>query len=268
MDSDLEVAQARLGKRVGGRWLLERVLGTGGMGAVYAARSPEGHVAAVKILHPEMGARREVRERFLREGTAANTIGHPGVVRMLGEGDGEEAFLAMELLEGETLRERVRRHGRLPLEEVLSFAEQVLDVLVVAHARGVIHRDLKPDNLFVTLDGRIKVLDFGLARLLEGVPGRQQTRTGVALGTLAYMAPEQALGRRGEIDGRVDVFALGATMFRVLSGRGVHEADSEAELLMAMASRPAPPLASLVPGTPAGIAAVVDLALAFSRDAR
>ena len=264
----MEVARARLGQRVGGRWLLERVLGTGGMGAVYAARSPEGHVAAVKILHPEMGARREVRERFLREGKAANTIGHPGVVRMLGEGDGDEAFLAMELLEGETLRDRVRRHGRLPLEEVLSFAEQVLDVLVVAHARGVVHRDLKPDNLFVTLDGRIKVLDFGLARLLDGVPGRQQTRTGVALGTLAYMAPEQALGRRGEIDGRVDVFALGATMFRVLSGRGVHEAESEAELLMAMASRPAPPLTSLVPSAPAGVAAVVDLALAFSRDAR
>jgi len=268
VDSDLEVARARLGQRVGNRWLLERVLGTGGMGAVYAARSPDGLVAAVKILHPEMGARREVRERFLREGKAADTIGHPGVVRMLGEGDGEEAFLAMELLEGETLRERVRRHGHLPVEEVLTFAEQVLDVLVVAHARGVVHRDLKPDNLFVTLDGRIKVLDFGLARLLDGVPGRQQTRTGVALGTLAYMAPEQALGRRGEIDGRVDVFALGATMFRVLSGRGVHEAESEAELLMAMASRPAPPLASLVPGIPAGVAAVVDLSLAFSRDAR
>jgi serine/threonine-protein kinase len=264
----LEVARARLGQRVGDRWLLERVLGTGGMGAVYAARAPDGAVAAVKILHPEMGARREVRERFLREGTAADTIGHPGVVRMLGKGDGEEAFLAMELLEGETLRDRVRRHGSLPHDEVLDFAEQILDVLVAAHARGVVHRDLKPDNLFVTHGGRIKVLDFGLARLLDGVPARHQTRTGVALGTLAYMAPEQALGRRAEIDGRVDVFALGATMFRVLSGRRVHEAESEAELLMAMASRPAPPLATVVPGVPAGIGAVVDLALAFSRDAR
>jgi hypothetical protein len=268
VDSDLEVARARLGRRIGDRWLLERVLGTGGMGAVYAARSPDGAVAAVKILHPEMGARREVRERFLREGSAAASIGHPGVVRMLGEGDGEEAFLAMELLEGETLRDRVRRHGRLPLEEVLDFTEQILEVLVAAHARGVVHRDLKPDNLFVTLEGRIKVLDFGLARLLEGVPGGHQTRTGVALGTLAYMAPEQALGRRAEIDGRVDVFALGATMFRVLAGRRVHEAESEAELLMAMASRPAPPLGSVAPATPPGICAIVDLSLAFARDAR
>src|SRR5215831_10932051 len=215
----MEVAQARLGRRVGERWLLERVLGTGGMGAVYAARAADGSVAAVKILHPEMGARREVRERFLREGAAANKIGHPGVVQMLGQGDGEEAFLAMELLQGETLRERVRRHVRLPLDEVLDYGAQILDVLAAAHERGVVHRDLKPDNLFVTLDNRIKVLDFGLARLLDGGPGQQHTRTGVALGTLAYMAPEQALGRRTEIDGRVDLFALGATMFRVLSGR-------------------------------------------------
>ena len=268
MDSDAEVARARLGRTVGGRWLLERVLGTGGMGAVYAARSPDGVVAAIKILHPEMGARRDVRERFLREGSAASKIGHAGVVQMLGQGDGEEAFLAMELLEGETLRDRVRRHGRLPLEEVLDFAAEVLAVLVAAHERGVVHRDLKPDNLFVTLENRIKVLDFGLARMLDDVPGGQRTRTGVALGTLAYMAPEQALGRRTEIDGRVDLFALGATMFRVLSGRRVHEAESEAELLMAMASRPAPPLCAVAPNVPEHVAAVVDLALAFSRDAR
>jgi len=258
----------RLGRTVGDHWRLERVLGTGGMGAVYAARAQDGSIAAIKILHPEMGARREVRERFLREGWAANQIGHPGVVQMLGQGDGEEAFLAMELLEGETLRERVRRHGRLPLDEVLDVAAQVLDVLVAAHARGVIHRDLKPDNLFVMLDGRVKVLDFGLARLLDGIGGQQQTRTGVALGTLAYMAPEQALGRRAEIDGRVDLFALGATLFRVLSGRRVHEAESEAELLMAMASRPAPPLKAVAPDVPDAVAAMVDLALAFARDAR
>ncbi len=268
MDSDVEVARARLGRTVGDRFRLERVLGTGGMGAVYAARAPDGSVAAVKILHPEMGARREVRERFLREGAAASKIGHPGVVRVLGQGDGEEAFLVLELLEGETLRERVLRHGRLPLDEVLEVAAQVLDVLVVAHARGVIHRDLKPDNLFVTLDGRIKVLDFGLARLLDELGGQHQTRTGVALGTLSYMAPEQALGRRGEIDGRVDLFALGATLFRVLTGRRVHEAESEAELLMAMASRPAPPLKAVAPDVSAAVAAVVDLALAFARDAR
>ena len=268
VDSDAEVAAARIGRTVGSRWRLESVLGLGGMAAVYQARDPNGTIAAVKILHPEMSAKVEVRERFLREGYAANKIGHPGVVQALEHGEQGDVFLAMELLEGETLRARVRRHGRLPVAEVLDYAEQILDVLVAAHAQSVVHRDLKPDNLFVTNHGRIKVLDFGLARLLDGVPGQHRTRTGVALGTLAYMAPEQALGRRAEIDGRVDVFALGATLFRVLSGRRVHEAESEAELLMAMASRPAPPLASVAPDVPEPIAQVVDLALAFSRDAR
>lgn len=269
LDEEAELAAQRLGQTVGGRWHLSRVLGVGGMAAVYAAHDDAGKLAAVKILHPEMSVRREVRERFLREGYVANRIEHPGVVQALEHGDaGDEAFLVMELLNGETLQARVKRHGKLPPAEVLEFADQILDVLVSAHEKGVIHRDLKPDNLFVTADGPIKILDFGLARLLDNVPGDHRTKSGVALGTLPYMAPEQALGRRSEIDGRVDVFAVGATMFRVLSGRRVHLADSEAELLMAMASRPAPPLASIAPELPADLCAVVDLALAFSRDAR
>ncbi len=269
MDSDAEVAAARIGRVIGGRYRLLRVLGIGGMAAVYEAQDPSGQRVAIKLLHPEMAARREVRERFVQEGTVAATIDHPGVVQTLPpEAAGDDGYLVMELLEGETLRARVQRHGCLPLDEVLDHAEQILGVLVAAHDKGVVHRDLKPDNLFVTPDGRVKILDFGLARVLDGVPGERRTRTGVALGTLAYMAPEQALGRRAEIDGRVDVFALGATMFRVLSGRRVHEAESEAELLMAMASRPAPPLASVAPDTRPGACAVVNLALAFSREAR
>ncbi len=269
LDEEAELAAQRLGQTVGGRWHLSRVLGVGGMAAVYAAHDDAGQLSAVKILHPEMSVRREVRERFLREGYVANRIGHHGVVQALEHGDsGDEAFLVMELLNGETLQARVKRHGKLPPGEVLDFTDQILDVLVSAHEKGVIHRDLKPDNLFVTADGPIKILDFGLARLLDNVPGDHKTKSGVALGTLPYMAPEQALGRRSEIDGRVDVFAVGATMFRVLSGRRVHLAESEAELLMAMASRPAPPLASVAPELPADLCAVVDLALAFSRDAR
>jgi eukaryotic-like serine/threonine-protein kinase len=254
---------------IGGRFRLERVLGIGGMAAVYQARDAAGALHAVKLLHPEMAARREVRERFVQEGSVSERIGHPGVVQTFPAGEGTvDAYLVMEMLHGETLRARVKRHGRLPLEEVLDYADQVLDALVAAHDKGIVHRDLKPDNLFVTAEGRIKILDFGLARVLDGVPGQNRTRTGVALGTLAYMAPEQALGRRAEIDGRVDVFALGATMFRILSGRRVHEAESEAELLMAMASRPAPPLATVAPGAPESVCSVVDLSLAFSREAR
>ena len=268
MESDEQLAARRLGQSVG-RFRLERVLGVGGMAAVYEGRAPDGFVAAIKLLHPEMAVRRDVRERFFREGYVANSIQHPGAVRALEHGESEStAFLVMELLSGETLSERVKRHGSLPIPELLDYADQVLDVLVVAHARGVVHRDLKPDNLFVTGEGRIKILDFGLARLAESAPGEHRTRTGLALGTLPYMAPEQALGRRDEIDGRVDLFALGATLFRILSGRRVHEALSEAELLMAMASKPASPLASVAPRVPEDVCRIVDLALAFSRDAR
>lgn len=269
MGPEEQLAAGRLGQ-VAGRWRLERVLGVGGMAAVYAGQGSDGQWAAIKILHPHVGVRAEVRERFFREGYVANSIQHPGVVRALEHGDAGEhgAFLAMELLRGETLTERLKRHGVLPIEELLGYADQILDVLVVAHALGIVHRDLKPDNLFVTTEGRIKILDFGLARILEGVPDQKLTRSGLALGTLPYMAPEQALGRRDEIDGRTDLFAVGATLFRTLTGRRLHEADSEAELLMAMASRPAPPLAGMAPELPPDVCRIVDLALAFSRDAR
>lgn|GEM_PF-2448795 len=269
MQDDEAFAARRVGLSVG-RYRLERVIGVGGMAAVYAARSDAAEQVAIKLLHPEVGARRELRERFQREGTLANSIQHPGVVRILEHGDAGElgAFLVMELLQGETLAARARRVGGLPEAELLQLADQVLDVLKVAHERGVIHRDLKPDNLFITQSGAVKILDFGLARLAEVAHGDSRTRSGVALGTLPYMAPEQALGRRQEIDGRVDVFALGATLFRMLSGRRIHEAGSEAELLMAMASQAAPGLATVAPQVSASMCQIVDLALAFARDAR
>jgi eukaryotic-like serine/threonine-protein kinase len=262
----------RVGQVYAGRWQLERLLGSGGMGAVYAAVADDGSGAraAIKILHGEIGVG-DARERFLREAQVTSRIAHPGALRILEHGisnsDGS-SYLVMELLEGESLAQRVERLGRLPVPELLDYLDQVLDVLIAAHAQGVVHRDLKPDNLFVTLDGRLKVLDFGLARLLDSVPGDFKTRTGIALGTLPYMAPEQALGRRAELDGRVDLFALGATAFRILTGRKVHEEPSEAELLIAMATKPAPGLAGVARGIPNDVCMVVDLSLSFSRDAR
>ncbi len=255
---------------MGGRWTLERLLGVGGMAAVYAASAPDGAVAALKLLHPEHAIRGEIRDRFLREGLAANSVDHPGAVRVLDSAtleDEETAYLVMELLEGESLGARHSR-ARLSAEELLDVLDQTLDVLATAHDRGIVHRDLKPDNLFIMHDGTVKVLDFGLARFLDAVPGELKTRTGIAMGTLPYMSPEQALGKRDEIDGRTDLFALGAMSFRLLSGRRVHEADSEAELLLAMATRAAPPLASVVPSAPAPLALIVDMALGFSREAR
>ncbi len=262
--------QQRLGKTLGERWRLESVLGVGGMAAVYAARDAGGREVAVKVLHPEIGMRPEIRDRFMREGYVANMIQHPGAVSVLEHGAVDEwsVFLVMERLVGESLADRVTRLGTLPVPELLDVLDQVLDVLAVAHGAGIVHRDLKPDNLFVLTDGRIKVLDFGLARVMDGTPDDVRTRTGMAMGTLPYMAPEQALGKREEIDGRVDLFALGATAFRILARRRIHESDSEAGLLVAMATSPAPPLASVAPHVAEPLAAIVDLALAFNRDAR
>jgi len=269
VESDEEFAARRVGRNVG-RFRLESVLGVGGMAAVYLGRAPDGSAAAVKVLHPDVGVRPDVKERFFREGFIANQLHHASVVRALEYGDAgaDGAFLVLELLEGETLYTRAQRFGRLPIAELFAYADEALDVLAVAHAQGIVHRDLKPENLFVTREGRIKLLDFGLARMAEAMQTGNRTRTGVALGTFPYMAPEQALGRHAELDGRTDLFALGATLFRLISGRKVHEAASEAELLMAMASRPAPPLAEVAPDVPRDVAAVVDLSLAFSKTAR
>ncbi len=265
-----EFVQQRVGQTIGQRWTLGSVLGVGGMAAVYAATDSSGGEVAIKVLHPEFARRAEVRDRFLREGYVANRIGHPAAVKVLEHGavDDQCVFLVMERLKGESLGDRLERAGALPLPDLLELLDQVLDVLVVAHAAGIVHRDLKPDNLFISEDDTYKVLDFGVARVLEGAPDDVRTRTGMAIGTLPFMAPEQALGKRAEVDGRVDIFALGATAFSVLAKRYIHEVDSEAGLLVAMATKPAPPLGSVAPDVPEGVAAVVDLALAFDREAR
>ncbi len=253
---------------LGEKWKLERLLGEGGMGAVYEASSPDGKRVAVKVLHREMSGRTEVRERFLREGLAAQRVAHPGAVHVLEQAyDGEVAFLVMELLEGQSLGDIVALR-KLEPQQLFEYLEQVLDVLAAAHQQGIVHRDLKPDNLFVTSDGRIKVLDFGVAKFLDGLPADQRTRTGIAMGTLSYMAPEQALGRSDAIDGRTDLYALAAMSFRILSGRRVHEGESDAEILVSTVTMPAPSLASVAPTLPRAACSVIDMALSFDRDKR
>lgn len=259
----------RVGQTVGGQWRLDALIGSGGTAAVYAATRADGTRGAVKILHAHITHDPEIRERLLREVSAANAIEHEGAVRVLAHGqDGDLIFIVMELLEGAPLSELAKEHGPMAPDVVLGYLEQALDVLAAAHDKSIVHRDFKPDNLFLTNRGRLKVLDFGLARRLEDAPGDFKTQTGMALGTLPYMAPEQALGRRAEVDGRTDLFAVGATAFRLLTGRRVHTADSEAELLVLMATKPAPSLGDVAPAVPAGMRAIVDVALAFSRDAR
>lgn len=266
--TETETSGDRSGDRVGGGWQLGRLLGSGGMASVYAATDAEGRRAAIKLLHPEMARKRELKERFLREAYVANRIGHPSVVKILDHADGPDVFLVVELLEGEPLSARLQRASELSVRDLLGFADQILDALGAAHQAGVVHRDIKPDNVFVTTEGKVKILDFGIARVIDDVPSEFKTRTGLALGTIPYMAPEQALGRRGKVDGRTDLFALGALLFRALTGRRIHEEPSEAELLVAMATKPAPRLAEVAPGVPGAVCAIVDRALAFSQDAR
>ncbi|WP_437763302.1 protein kinase [Sorangium sp. So ce281] len=265
-------AEHWVGKTFAGTWWIERVLGTGGMGSVLLGRAADGSQVALKVLHPELNAIAEVRKRFLREGFIGNTLGGadavPGVVRVLGSGETQEglAYLTMEALQGETLFDRMARTGTMPAGEVLALADQVLETLSIAHARGVVHRDLKPENIHLGNDGRVRMLDFGIARVVDGLTGlpeKTATKTGMIMGTATYMAPEQATGLIHDIDGRTDLFGLGATMFRLLSGRSVHGEVTEAMEVIAAATEAAPPLASVAPGISPSVAAVVDRSLAF-----
>jgi serine/threonine-protein kinase len=212
-----------------------------------------------------------LRVRFLRVGTVANRVEHPGAVPVLD--DDEEAdgtvFLVMELLEGETWKDRWSKEGKkLPVDAVLDVALETLDVLVAAHAKGIVHRDIKPDNVFLTRDGKIKILDFGIARLKDGTGMTWATETGATLGTPAFMPPEQARSRWDEVDHRCDLFALAATMWTMLTGRLVHQAKSLGELLIAAANEQAPPISTVMPSLPPRLAEAIDRALRFDRNER
>lgn len=241
------------------------------MGIVFAAtHTSNGSAAAIKVLRSELSRDSGVLSRFLQEGYAANHVNHPGVVRILDSNVTEEglAYLVMELLEGEPLeRRRVRKGGRLPLVEVYEIAEQLLDVLAAAHAKGIVHRDIKPDNLFLTRQGRVKVLDFGFAQMKTGLRA-EQTATGFLLGTPGFMAPEQAAGQRSIIDAQTDLWAVGATLFLLLTGQPVHDGESAAELLVAAANYPARSISKVEPGLPTKLRSIVDRALAFDKSQR
>ncbi|MEO7034163.1 MAG: serine/threonine-protein kinase [Polyangiaceae bacterium] len=262
-------AQARVGTLLNGRWHLDKLVGVGGMAAVYFATHRNTKRVAIKVLHPEMAVDENARQRFLREGYAANQVGHSGAVAADDDGVTEEGvpFLVMELLEGETLEERALRHGgKLSAREVLALLEQALATLEAAHARGIVHRDLKPENLFLTRDGVLKILDFGIARVQESAGTPSQT-LGV-MGTPSFMAPEQARGRWQDVDARTDLWALGATMFTLLSGRFVHQAETVNEALVMAVTERAPSSAKVVVNVHPSLAELVDKALAYERELR
>jgi len=269
VDERTRLAQTRLGELVLDKWRLDRLIGIGGMAAVFEATHRNGNRVAIKILHPDLASFDEIRERFLAEGYAANRVAHPGVVTVRDEGTtGDGAvFLVMDLLRGQTLAERLE-DGRdlFSVGEVLEITSQLLDVLEHAHDRGIVHRDIKPENVFLTAEGRVRLLDFGIARV-ESASRTHTTEAGTTLGTPAFMPPEQALGRWEQLDGRSDLWSLGATMYLLLSGQPVRERGSVTEQLLGAMTRPVPSLGDVAP-LPRSVVAVVDRALAFDRDAR
>jgi serine/threonine-protein kinase len=264
-------AEARVGQVLNGKWQVDRVLDVGGMGAVYVATHRNGRRAAIKVLHARFARDPEVRKRFLREGYVANKLDHPGAVAILDDDIAEDGspYLVMELLDGESLSAMLERTGgKIPVSEVLAIAGQVLGVLQVAHKAGIVHRDLKPANIFVTRGGHAKLLDFGLARVRDGTLSLIPTAQGIVMGTAGYMPPEQARGKSDMVDARSDLFALGAVMFRALTGRRVHEKKTAFDTTMAGMTDRAPSLASLMPEARPRLVTAVDRALAFEREGR
>lgn len=238
----------------GGRYEILRVLGQGGMGAVYQARDRElDRLIALKVIRPELATDPAILQRFKQELILARNITHKNVVRIydLGEAEGIR-FISMEYVDGEDLRTLLRHHGKFSSREAIGMIEQVCRALDAAHAEGVIHRDLKPQNIMRDQHGRIVVMDFGLARSL-GETGL--TQTGAIVGTLEYMSPEQALGVT--LDQRSDIFSVGLIFYELLTGKAPYEADTAIASLMKRTREDARPASDVDHSVPKSLSAIV-----------
>jgi serine/threonine protein kinase len=233
-----------------GPYRVLKVLGAGAMGVVFQAEDPRlRRLVALKVMRPSLAASAEFHRRFLREAWLAAAIEHEHIVTVYQVGEDRGVpFLAMQLLRGETLEDRLERAGgRLPLPEVLRVGREVAEGLAAAHARGLVHRDIKPANVW--LEGgrrRVRIVDFGLARGAE--PDAQFTQAGTVIGTPAYMAPEQASG--AAVDGRCDLFSLGAVLYRAATGRFPFGGQDTLAILSALATRTPVPPHRIVPSLP------------------
>jgi tRNA A-37 threonylcarbamoyl transferase component Bud32 len=252
---------ARLAEALGDAYTIEGEIGRGGMGVVYRARDERlQRRVAIKVLPPELAFQQDIRERFTREAQTAARLSHPHIVPIhtVGEGQGLVYFV-MGYVDGESVAARIRRRGPLPVEEVRRIMKETADALSAAHGLSVIHRDIKPDNILLEgTRGRVMVTDFGIAKALSSTSGATLTGVGVAIGTPAFMSPEQAAGER-DIDGRSDLYSLGIVTYQMLTGALPFNAPSVAGILMKQITEAAPDLRKLRPETPE------DLALAVAR---
>jgi len=262
------------GAVVGETYRIGSLLGRGGMGAVWAAehlRLP-GKRVAVKVLLDPAAAGEEMFQRFRREAEIASRLGHPNIVEVLDFNllPSGQPYIVLEYLQGETLARRLRS-GRLPLEEALAIARQIGSALQAAHRAGVVHRDLKPDNVFLCVPEedvptRIKVLDFGISKIRGS--GTLATSDSILMGTPQYMSPEQAVGRNSELDARTDLFALGAIVYEMLAGEPAFAGGSLAQVVYRVVHVEPAPLRSLVPDLPDAVVLSVERALSKSADDR
>jgi TolB-like protein/Tfp pilus assembly protein PilF/tRNA A-37 threonylcarbamoyl transferase component Bud32 len=262
MRSDpMEPAPLRLVEAFAGRYAVRGVLGRGGMATVYLAEDARhGRRVALKVLDPELGTA-VFADRFVREVEVTARLDHPHILPLLdsGEADGF-LYYVMPYVEGESLKDRLERETQLPVEDALRIAREVADALGYAHAHGVVHRDIKPGNILLSA-GHARVADFGIAKAIAAADRDRLTATGVTLGTVAYMSPEQVAGTV-EVDGRSDLYSLGCVLFEMLAGQPPFIAPSPASVASQHLAAPAPAITSLRPSVPPAVAATIARALA------
>ena len=258
-----------------GPYEIVTLLGVGGMGEVYRARDARlGRTVAIKILPAEFAADSDRLLRFEREARSASALNHPNIVTIYDLGqDGSTRYIAMELIEGKTLRELLNE-GSLPIRKAIEIAAQVAEGLAKAHEAGIAHRDLKPENLMVTQDGFIKILDFGLAKLVAPSgemsetrsPSEWQTQPGGIAGTVQYMSPEQASG--GRLDFRSDQFSFGLVLYEMVSGKRAFKRNTVAETMVAILREQAEPIGVQNPEAPAPLCWAIERCLEKEPDKR
>ncbi|HEV2061497.1 MAG TPA: protein kinase, partial [Solirubrobacteraceae bacterium] len=244
-----------LGTSLSGRYRLDQQIGTGGMSTVYRAFDTvlERQVA-VKLMHRDMAGHPDQLERFRREARAVAQLNHPHIVQVIDAGEDENMpYIVFEYVEGETLKDRIRRFGRLPIPEAIAYAIEIAWALGAAHARGIVHRDVKPQNVLVDEEGSAKVTDFGIARTLdqEGL-----TADGRVLGTTDYVSPEQALGHA--VTGQSDLYSLGVVLYEMLTGDVPFHGENQVAVAMKHVREELPDLQYRRPEVSSALAAVVD----------